>query len=161
VLPLPHEFRVDWILDSLAPEEMGQVAACAGAQTATNMTQNRSWQSRLMGWLYSFYRGRCWPCLHQVPTALAKHSQSLLCHAGAGVRHPPASPPLCQCATRSRPPPMAEVAILTSPWGRRNAAFLSDVNHWIIDHRVSAACKALTLHPEACSAISLLFSQRK
>jgi hypothetical protein len=29
VLPLPHEFNIDWIVDSLAPGEMAHVEACA------------------------------------------------------------------------------------------------------------------------------------
>jgi hypothetical protein len=29
VLPLPHEFKVDWMVDSAAPEEMAHVEACA------------------------------------------------------------------------------------------------------------------------------------
>jgi hypothetical protein len=29
VFPLPHEFNVDWMVDSLAPEEMAHVEACA------------------------------------------------------------------------------------------------------------------------------------
>jgi hypothetical protein len=48
VLPLPHEFSVAWIVDSLAPDEMEHLEACAGVQIAKAMKQSASRQSLLM-----------------------------------------------------------------------------------------------------------------
>jgi hypothetical protein len=79
VLPLPHEFSVAWIVDSLAPDEMEHLEACAGVQIAKAMRQSASRQNRLMACILPSFLWKHLVCLSgtEIPEIADGHTKGI------------------------------------------------------------------------------------